>query len=326
MEGKAPWGKTFTGLKVRAGNKTVYPTIPKSFLKYHSRYNEFVKWVLDYYGLDAPNTVFFELNAGHAKSAELGQVQLDSLSFQRHERTARPLKIFLENRIPNLYWMTPRELRKAHADARYLIDPDPQGVASKLGNNVQTALRHYTGTARDTGRLEMSKFFNGLHDHAIERARKDRNEIPVKIVDELASVTEAGGCEAKEGDSQKLAEGFTEAAPQPDCTNPKTCFFCEHYSVHAADEDIHNILSIRKLISVTKTPGQARGADVLLDAPIEDRIDEILSLMVKQNPNPNFDIEAQIKAIRKRVESGTLSEAWQPFYDAQIGLKEVLES
>ena len=222
--------------------------------------------------------------------------------------------------------MTPRELRKAHADARYLIDPDPQGVASKLGNNVQTALRHYTGTARDTGRLEMSKFFNGLHDHAIERARKDRNEIPVKIVDELASVTEAGGCEAKEGDSQKLAEGFTEAAPQPDCANPKTCFFCEHYSVHAADEDIHNILSIRKLIAVTKTPGQARGADVLLDAPIEDRIDEILNLMVKQNPNPNFDIEARIKAIRKDVEDGNLSKAWQPFYDAQIGLEEVLAS
>ena len=67
VEGKAPWGKTFTGLKVRAGNKTVYPTIPKSFLKYHSRYNEFVKWVLEYYRLDSPNTVFFELNAGRSK-------------------------------------------------------------------------------------------------------------------------------------------------------------------------------------------------------------------------------------------------------------------
>ena len=325
-EGKAPLGQTFTGTKVRAGNKTVYPTIPKAYLPYHNRYNEFVEWVLKHYQLTKPNTVFFELNAPYKPSVQVGEVRLDSLSHDRHERNVAPLKRFLTNRVPDLRWMTPRELRKAHGNVRHPIDPNPQGVARKLGNDIKTTLRHYTGTAREEGQLEISQFFNGLHDHAVERARKDRDEIPVRIVDELTSVTEAGGCEAQEGDTHKLAEGFTEAAPQPDCTNPKTCFFCEHYSVHAADDDIHNILSIRKLISVAKTPGQARGADVILDAPIEDRIDEILSLMIKNNPNPNFDIEARITAIQKDVEDGNLSTAWQPIYDMHVGLSEVKAS
>ena len=51
------------------------------------------------------------------------------------------------------------------------------------------------------------------------------------------------------------AFGLTEQAPNPNCQQFEHCLFCQHYAIHADDEDVRKLLSL-KVYSATSNKKQ----------------------------------------------------------------------
>ncbi|WP_147270578.1 hypothetical protein [Marinomonas foliarum] len=267
---KAPRGYSFTGLKVRAGNKTVYPTMGKEFYQFHKKYEKLRQWGEIEFDLDVQRVGFFRIS-GIGKCAPLNKVSIDTL------------KEWLIGHLPNVKWHTPRELRKGVSWSFWnLSNGDINTVAWKLQNDVKTTLKSYSNPPKIAGLKELSTFMNEMWNEAIDSSRSAKY-IPVQINNGLHK-TPAGHCNANDLSQAKRSEGFTDSAPEPNCSRSETCFFCRHYVLHADEEDIHLITSLKVLLPYAQKRAANEASYAIKFAPILYRIDEILEELIKQFP------------------------------------------
>jgi|GEM_PF-5777582 len=293
----APRGYSFTGLKVRAGNKTVHPTIGREFYQFHKKYEKLRQWGETEFSLDIKNPGFFRIT-GVGKSAPLKKSSIEAL--QR----------WILGHFPNVKWHTTRELRKGVSWSFWnLSDGDINTVSWKLQNEVGTVLKSYSNPPKIYALKELSKFMNEMWNEAIESSRTTK-QIPVQINNGLHK-TPAGHCNANDLSDARRIKGFTEAAPEPICSRSETCFFCEHYVLHADEEDIHLILSLRALLPHAQKRAANEAAYAIKFAPILHRIEEILKELVKQFPAK----QNLIDKISIKVKEGELSRHWQSHFD-----------
>ncbi len=78
--------------------------------------------------------------------------------------------------------------------------------------------------------------------------------IPVQTLDETVDVQTlpVGACDYYPVHSLKKLLGFTAQAPTPNCQQFEHCLFCQHYAVHADDEDVRKLLSLKSLLGYVK--------------------------------------------------------------------------
>ncbi|MFA0061774.1 hypothetical protein AB4370_18445 [Vibrio cyclitrophicus] len=300
---RASRGYVFTGLKVRAGNKTVYPTMGKEFYHFHKKYEELRRWGETEFGLEG-NTLGFYFISGLGTCAPLNKTSMDTF------------KMWLQGHFPNTQWFTPRELRKGVSWTFWnLVDGDINTVSWKLQNDLATTLKSYSSPPKISGLKELSTFMNSMWSTAIESSRSAKH-IPVNINGGLHK-TPAGHCNASDNSASEQMNGFTEAAPLPICSRSETCFFCKHYVLHADEEDIHQILSLRELIPSAQKRSQSDVAYAIKFAPVLYRIEEILEGLIEQAPEK----KSLIAEISEKVKRGDLSPHWQSHFDLLIDLE-----
>lgn len=293
-------GNRFSGTKARANGKTVYPEFGARFAPVFKKYLQLRQWILN--GIDS-SLVF---PVGGARSSGVSQAGATAIN---------SLKRLMTNALPKTSWVTPTQWRK-NVSYQYVKHSggDMALTAEKLSNTEQTVRQNYSRPALDDFAAEMTGFFESMHQAAINRTRSVER-ISVRITDEKKpeAVTGIGLCEKALVAEPKRALGFTAWAPTPACGDPETCLFCEFYAVHADEEDIRRLLSLRYLIQATKAQQPFDHWESKF-GPTIHRIDEVLSAI----QDTDGRIEATIRRVRDEVESGALDPFWSIHFDTLV--------
>lgn len=188
-------------------------------------------------------------------------------------------------------------------------------VSALQAATPETIARHYIFKNESDAIREMCAYFQ----QQAEAAKLRFNGVePVRII-EVGDPTTTGHCDADEQDGPRLLEGYEGLGIEPRCSAPITCMFCAHFGLHADQEDILRLLTIKKWIEV-----QSRLVSSSIDEhmqkylPFVERIDEVLEAF----PVVSESHAALVEEAQGRFKRGERD----PYWGARInGLLEIEE-
>ena len=293
-------GKRFSGTKARAGGKTVEPEFGARFAPVFKKYLELRTWVLN----GAHSTLVFPLISIGYGVAPVGASSINGF------------KRLISRALPKTIWVTPKQWRK-NVSYQYvkLSGSDLSVTAEKLGNTEATLRQSYSRPALEDYATEISHFLEAQYQSAITRTRTVEL-IPVRILDKKKdeiTTTGTGSCEKTPESLPQHAQGFTVRAPTPSCVDPESCLFCAHYAVHADEEDLRRLLSLRYLIEAIKAKQPSDHWQSKF-GPTVHRIDEVLSAI----QDINASNESIINRVRDEIECGALDPFWAIHFDTLV--------
>ncbi|MEZ8187559.1 hypothetical protein ACED29_17260 [Shewanella sp. 5S214] len=298
---KSTRGIRFSGLKGRANNKIVYPEFGANFLSTFNKFKKLRSYVVNLFE-DEDFWFFHPINS---------HKQLDS------DATLSPLKLFIKAHDFDIPLITPTQIRKGLAvDFLKLSQGNLVITSKKLGNNINTLLSHYTVNSPLEQSREFSDFYQKMFESALERARPRLVNIGVSKSAKQDFHTPAGHCSNTQKKIPLLIEGFSPLAPQPDCSRPETCLFCEHYSIVPDKEDIGKLLGLKELLKLVKLNIGVSDQYISTLAPTFHRIDEIIQYIRDNYPQT----ESIISDVQCDIEHGIIDSFWDEHYDFLIEL------
>lgn len=286
-------------LKARAEGKTQHIEMNIQFKPFFKKYQKLRKWM----GVKKRYGIF---RYGYSNNLKLIPSKPESSNVRNQ------FSYLLEAKVP---WVNARDWRW-NVSYEYLSasNGDIRMVTRVLGNQMATVRKHYGFSSFETSATELSTFYGELTQFAHRRVRLSQEIIPVKITYKSAR-TLTGGCEGKNAEDAFLVKGFTEEAPQPDCSTPVTCFMCENYALHADEHDFKKILSAKYWL-------ESQGRKVAINndeflgkyQPIIERIEEIIAQALMLSS----EIKSLITSISQQIDAGKYDPYWQVQIDALI--------
>ncbi|MEC8123807.1 MAG: hypothetical protein VX125_08180 [Pseudomonadota bacterium] len=294
-------GRRFSGTKSRAGGKAVYPEFG---VKFEPVFRKILK-LRDWYIQDEACDLIFLQGNELLKFVPIGHSKLQNM------------KRFLQRIFPKMVWITPQQWRK-HKSSQTVefSDGDLLLEAEVMGHSLDTARNNYARISFKDAAQQISRFFNELREVAVAKARTVER-ITVQMIDETveAQASPVGACASIHLQPEK-ALGFTEQAPTPNCQQFEHCLFCQHYAVHADDEDVRKLLSLKSLLGYVKQ----KATDLIKwesqFGVVLHRIDEVLIEL----SNAYVDLRERIVFIQNEVESGDLDAYWLNHFELLLDL------
>ncbi|MBC67959.1 MULTISPECIES: hypothetical protein [Acinetobacter] len=294
-------GRRFSGTKSRAGNKTVRPEFGVKFEPVFRKILELREWYVQGEECDFVFPLRNEI-------LQLGPVSNGRLQL---------IKKFLQRIFPKMVWITPQQWRK-HVSSQYveLSDGDLLLEVEKMGHSLDTAKKNYSRTSFKDASQQISQFFYELREVAVSQTRTVER-IPVQTLDEPVDVKTlpVGACMTTNLQPEK-ATGFAAQAPSPNCQQFEHCLFCQHYAVHADDEDVRKLLSLKSLLGYVKQ----KATDLIKweqqFGVVLHRIDEVINELLDTYEN----LRDRIFSIQEEVESGDLDAYWLNHFELLIDL------
>ncbi|MDN5678572.1 MAG: hypothetical protein L0G73_09140, partial [Acinetobacter sp.] len=294
-------GRRFSGTKSRAGGKEVQPEFGVKFEPVFRQILELRAWYIQ----DETCIFVFPQRNEIQRLVPIGNGKLQLL------------KSFLQRIFPQMVWITPQQWRK-HVSSQYveLSDGDLLLEVEKMGHSLDTAKKNYSRTSFKDASQQISQFFYELREVAVSQTRTVER-IPVQMLDETidAQASPVGACASIHPQPEK-AIGFTERAPTPNCQQFEHCLFCQHYAVHADDEDMRKLLSLKSLLGYVKQ----KATDLIKweqqFGVVLHRIDEVL----KELSDTYENLRDHIFSIQEEVESGDLDAYWLNHFELLIDL------
>ncbi|MCU4366293.1 hypothetical protein KTG70_14425 [Acinetobacter variabilis] len=294
-------GRRFSGTKSRAGGKTVYPEFGVKFEPVFRKILELREW----YVQDEACDFIFPLRN---EIRQLGPVSYSRLQLMK--------KLF-QRIFPQMVWITPQQWRK-HKSSQTVefSDGDLLLEAEVMGHSLDTARNNYARTSFKDAAQQISQFFNELREVAVAKTRT-LERIAVQTLDEPVDVQTlpVGACMTTNLQPEK-AIGFTAQAPTTNCQQFEHCLFCQHYAVHADDEDVRKLLSLKSLLGYVKQ----KATDLIKwesqFGVVLHRIDEVLNDL----SNTYENLRDHIFSIQEEVESGDLDAYWLNHFELLIDL------
>ncbi|MGA4742293.1 hypothetical protein JW980_01655 [Acinetobacter johnsonii] len=294
-------GRRFSGTKSRARRKTVRPEFGVKFEPIFRKILELRAWYIQ----DEQCDLVFPMRDNIRKLSSIGNNKLQSL------------KKILQRIFPKMAWITPREWRK-HVSSQYveLSDGDLLLEVEKMGHSLDTAKKNYSRTSFKDASQQISQFLYELREVAVSQTRTVER-ISVQMLDETidAQSSPVGACASIHPQPEK-AIGFTERAPTPNCQQFEHCLFCQYYAVHADDEDVRKLLSLKSLLGYVKQ----KATDLIKweqqFGVVLHRIDEVL----KELSDTYENLRDRIFSIQEEVESGDLDVYWLNHFELLIDL------
>lgn len=294
-------GRRFSGTKSRAGGKTVYPEFGVQFEPVFRKILELRAWYIQDESCDF---IFLQRNE-LLKFVPIGHNKLQNM------------KRFLQRIFPKMIWITPQQWRK-HKSSQTVefSDGDLLLEAEVMGHSLDTARNNYARTSFKDAAQQISQFFNELREVAVAKTRT-LERIAVQTLDEPVDVQTlpVGACTTTNLQPEK-AIGFTAQAPTPNCQQFEHCLFCHHYAVHADDEDVRKLLSLKSLLGYVKQ----KATDLIKwesqFGVVLHRIDEVLNDL----SNTYENLRDRIFSIQEEVESGDLDAYWLNHFELLIEL------
>ena len=294
-------GRRFSGTKSRAGGKEVQPEFGVQFEPIFRKILELREWYIQ----DEPCDFIFPIRneIQQLRPVSYGRLQL--------------IKKFFQRIFPRMIWITPQQWRK-HTSSQYveLSDGDLLLEAEKMGHSLDTARKNYSRTSFKDAGQQISQFFNELREVAVAQTRTIER-ITVQTIDVTVDtqILPVGACITAILQPEK-ALGLTEQAPTPNCQQFEHCLFCQHYAIHADDEDVRKLLSLKSLLGYVKQ----KATDLIKwesqFGVVLHRIDEVLTEL----SNAYETLRDRILSIQEEVESGDLDAYWLNHFELLLDL------
>ncbi|MFA0997157.1 MULTISPECIES: integrase [Pseudomonas syringae group] len=275
----------FSTIKVRAENMEQNFDIKKSFLKHFKKYLK-LRSYMNYTGIS--EYLFPHHSKGKIKNIPPRANSVQRCNLMIHEKFDRNFKT-----------LTHRQLRK-YKPVYLLSKKYPATlVAGMIQNSAETVLKHYSEAEEKTAIDEISNtlnFISGILE------QQSKIQIP------------SGGCS---GGSAKEAVAPPDQY-EPDCKNFVGCIFCNEFRLHADENSVRKLLSMRfvtaeRISSCTDvTEFEALHGDAIA------RIDSILADLIIYRP----EMKALVERVKDQVEQECdLSPYWEMLYGRLIKLK-----
>lgn len=275
----------FLVIKYRANNLEQYFEIKKSFLKHFQKY---IKLRLYLNEIKPVNYLFPSYNYSQINNApaRFGAVYFFG-------------KSILSRLDPSIKFFAPRQLRKYKAIYLLSRKHSISTVSAVIQNSPASTIKNYTEAAEKTAIDEISTTIKFITELLDQRSKID---------------TPTGKCSGSPpAEAIKAPENY-----EPNCKNFAGCTFCENFTVHADEESIRKILSMRyvtaeKIDSCTDIDQFDR-----LHGATLKRIDDIISELLVSRPELNIVVDKIRRDIEDECE---LSSYWLLMYERLIKLK-----
>jgi len=293
--------RRFSGTKSRAGGKEVQPEFG---VKFEPIFRKIVE-LRELYVQDEICDFVFPMRNDVRKLSPIGNGKFQLL------------KKFLQRIFPKIVWITPQQWRKHKSSQTVeLSDGDLLLEAEVMGHSLETARKNYSRTSFQDASQQISRFFNELREVAVAKTRT-LERIAVQTLDETVDVQTlpVGACITAAPHPEK-ALGFTKKATTPNCQQFEHCLFCQHYAVHADDEDVRKLLSLKSLLGYVKQKAMDLIKWEQQFGVVLHRIDEVLNDLSNSYEN----LRDRIFLIQEEVESSDLDAYWLNHFELLLDL------
>lgn len=277
--------------KPRAGYKSIELTLPLKFKKMLLNYLNFREWILNNYKFE--NTL--EKNE---KLLFLGLNNTNTLHKRNFiisysENQHNIFRVWFIKYFNKIEWIPLSKLRSTVANIYHNESQNLNIVAKKLGNTPQIVATSYTEATESQTLTEMTNTFQSIATSA-PIISNNASTIKLNLADTLS--TDMGHCSSK---APKLHSIYQDIElDTPNCSNPISCLFCENYVIHTNKEDIHKLLSAKKVFEMANSSQNSESIFLVLQ-----RINDVLNLIIN-NDQKN---EKTIMLIEKLISIGKLS-------------------
>ena len=290
--------------KARSRDKDVNIPITKKIVEGLKDYLSFRNYILDFYGEEVKNLVKDALFFGF--TLEKGKTNRDIVS-PLGTKDILNFKIWYSSIFGKEALVNPKDGRRSNGNIVQNVEDGIVVAAERLGHTEEVNIKHYTEATKEQTHAQLTEFFDEVYGQMIFSNRNTDKLIPV-VTDVESNSTIAGHCISA---LPIRAEGFNENIESPNCSNPASCIFCEHYVLHTDDIDIRKLLSLRKIAELH--PDQNAEMQI-----VKYRVDEIFKYIVDQNGQ----LISLISLIKEEVDDGYLDEHWESLMElfADLGV------
>jgi hypothetical protein len=273
-----PAQQGFRTVKWRAGNKRQSFTIATRFVKQFELYLKLRELITKNY----PSCYLF-LHVPAMQEDRVRPLQRSCLI-----KLITAMRLFIDKDFPFLSYRVLRLYK-----SNYLLKNYGLIVASQLlQSRVGTIAKAYSTAADDVATKEISAFYNLLSTTA-KAAKKRQQSIP------------PGHC-IEPGTPIPVVEIEAEVS-QPGCHNFITCLFCENFVVHATENDIRKLLSVKYFLNEIRHQSTSTDEFDKLNGPTIARIESIMSSISDISP----ELASRVSDIQSSVfDHEDLSEYW----------------
>lgn len=188
-------------------------------------------------------------------------------------------------------------------------------VAAMQVANPRTIERHYAFKNVQEAHREMSAYFDLQAKSASLRASGVK---PIPVI-QAGDDTSTGHCATDVAQGPRLVEGLEHLDVEPRCTAPLTCLFCVHFGLHAEEEELLRLLTIKQWVET-----QSRLSSVNIDEnrskymPYIERIDQVFTELPETYPA----FANALNQAQSRFEKGQQDLYWAAKINALLDLED----
>jgi len=266
----------FKNIKPRAGGKFVEFKIQSRFINQFRKFIKFRAFLLE--DNDIPN-LFFTVK-GKNQFIPFENKVLDIFYGRLHAK--------IDSTIPVI---KTKEWRDFKVD-NVLKENGPIVTASTVQNTTETLIKYYVKGRSYDQQEQFTAYFHKLNNEVIF---EDKHQWRKSAV---------GHCKTN---GENPTSNLTNMSVNPDCNQPEGCLFCIHYAVHADEEDIRKLCSIRYVISHTINLSANIEHNLTVFKAVLQRIEDILQALSARSSKYNQLVENISNDVEKRE---NLSQYW----------------
>ncbi|MBL4909902.1 MAG: hypothetical protein JKX78_07760 [Alteromonadaceae bacterium] len=282
----------YRAVKFRAGGKTVVYSLGDQYgYSLFKEYLELRDWVLN--GVEQKYLFFICSKKGDSGKYNDTYTQLRRSDCNRFIKRLKEGK-YVNKNIKNIPARAARKYKNLLLNE---LREDQEIAASLLGHSIETNSRDYMETTPDRQIKELELYWQAMH--------KSRKQIKIKFVDnDNDKSIPVGHCE----DDDNPSPVQDKVPIEPNCKTQYGCLYCENYTCHADEEDIHKLLSLLYVLTeVRKFAIDFSQADSLFKE-LSIRIRFILDSMKAKSD----ELLKLVEKMEKRVlELGILTVFWE---------------
>lgn len=284
--------------KPRAGYKTIELSLPLKFRKLLLDYLNLREWIIKNYNFDdntdeSENLLFIGLNNTKA-------IYKDNFIISYSENQHNIFRTWFIKHFYEIEWIPLSKLRSTIANIYHNESKNLNIVAKKLGNTPQIVANSYTEATESQVLDEMTNTFQSIATSA-PIISNNASTINLNIPDTLN--TDMGHCFSKAPKLHSIYQDID--LDTPNCSNPISCLFCENYVIHTDKEDIHKLLSAKKVFEMANSSQSSENIFLVIQ-----KINDVLDSILDNDPKN----EQTIILSSKLISTGKLS----PFFEIML--------
>jgi len=278
--------------------KTIELSLPLKFRKLLLDYLNLREWIIKNYNFDdntdeSENLLFIGLNNTKA-------IYKDNFIISYSENQHNIFRTWFIKHFYEIEWIPLSKLRSTIANIYHNESKNLNIVAKKLGNTPQIVANSYTEATESQVLDEMTNTFQSIATSA-PIISNNASTINLNIPDTLN--TDMGHCFSKAPKLHSIYQDID--LDTPNCSNPISCLFCENYVIHTDKEDIHKLLSAKKVFEMANSSQSSENIFLVIQ-----KINDVLDSILDNDPKN----EQTIILSSKLISTGKLS----PFFEIML--------